>query len=456
MLNASASSFKQTWLGRLLSLGIQPEMTWRDTDRLRLFNQVQLILFFILLVLSGTSFYFGNPSGGALALIMLLLPVVSLWLIYEGKYSIARWGNLFSLGGGICLISVQYGWGIGTATCFLTLSLGIILFFDTWRNRGFALALMLILFVGTDAYLVAVGPLTTANQERLILIVVSALNFLTMGMLISYFIYQDERFEQQRQELFENLEQRNQDLAQANNELAQFAAATSHHFQSPLKNVTNLLGLVQRKLPDHYPQRDRVLFGMVIKDARYLYHLVGDILSYSRLEDKAQPGVTIQPNETSVPKVLGRLQTLTQEKDGRVHVGQLPEVPLPPEKAERLLTILVENGLRYNESTPPQVWLSGEKKADGSVYLTVRDNGIGIKPRYHEQIFEMFNRLHNQEEYEGTGIGLSMCEKIVRMYGGHIQVDSDEGQGATFTVVLPGFHPEAFPVPSPLYAVSQS
>jgi light-regulated signal transduction histidine kinase (bacteriophytochrome) len=138
---------------------------------------------------------------------------------------------------------------------------------------------------------------------------------------------------------------------------------------------------------------------------------------------------------------MGDLRDLIQRKQASVRVqGPLPPAMGDPERVMQLLANLVSNGLKYNNNAQPEVVIGSDPPPDGQdgqVTLYVRDNGMGIDPAYHEQIFRIFRRLHRREEVEGTGAGLAICKRIVEAHGGRIWVDSRAGQGATFLFTLP-------------------
>src|SRR5262249_13579195 len=139
----------------------------------------------------------------------------------------------------------------------------------------------------------------------------------------------------------------------------------------------------------------------------------------------------------AVSVVLADLADLIHRKGAQVRIeGTLPSVAGDRERIAQLLANLISNGLKYNQSVPPVVVI-GTLLGNGNVTLFVRDNGIGIAPQYHAQIFRLFRRLHRRDEYEGNGAGLAICKKIVEAHGGRIWVESEVGRGATFYFTLP-------------------
>src|SRR5205085_2808406 len=177
----------------------------------------------------------------------------------------------------------------------------------------------------------------------------------------------------------------------------------------------------------------------LIRASRRLGLLIDDLLNLSqagRITRSAQAFDLIE----AVATVRQDLADLIQRKAATVLTsGSLPRVVGDRQRITQLLTNLVANGLKYNQSPQPQVVIAAAPSAENpdAVAVAVRDNGIGIDPAYHEQIFGIFRRLHQPEEYEGTGAGLAICKKIVEAHGGRIWVESRPGRGATFLFTLP-------------------
>jgi signal transduction histidine kinase len=162
--------------------------------------------------------------------------------------------------------------------------------------------------------------------------------------------------------------------------------------------------------------------------------MIEGLLVYSRVSTKSQPPETVDLNEIVKQLQQLELSVVLQEKQVVLEVPQpLPYVSVDPVQVRQLMQNLIANGIKYQEKDIiPHITVTSKPAVDGMVRIEVKDNGIGIKPEYQQAIFTMFKRLHTRNEYEGTGIGLAVCKKIVERHGGQIGVESEFGKGCTF------------------------
>jgi len=225
------------------------------------------------------------------------------------------------------------------------------------------------------------------------------------------------------------------DLERSNRDLSQFAYVASHDLRAPLRSVS---GFAQMLLKNNESQLDadgREFLGFIIDSSRHMQQLIDDLLAFSKVGD-----TTIEKGpvncEDLLREVLGHLTGLLQERGAEVEHEPLPIVPGSRQQLGQLLQNLIGNGIKFQPGARPRVELSAVREA-GYWHFQVRDHGIGIAPEHCERIFQIFQRLHTHEEYEGTGIGLAICEKIVSNHGGRIWVVSTPGQGACFHFTLP-------------------
>lgn len=163
--------------------------------------------------------------------------------------------------------------------------------------------------------------------------------------------------------------------------------------------------------------------------------LINDLLEFSRVTTKARE---FEPVDCRfiLDQVLSDLEVSIKESGAHISYGSLPVIMADPIQFAQVFQNLISNAVKFRSEEVPDIKISAEEKADNWLF-SVQDNGIGIDPKYSERIFEVFKRLHKREDYSGTGIGLSICKKIVERHGGHIWVESEPGKGSTFYFTLP-------------------
>ncbi|MBA3846489.1 MAG: PAS domain S-box protein [Planctomycetes bacterium] len=226
------------------------------------------------------------------------------------------------------------------------------------------------------------------------------------------------------------------ELRRSNAELEQFAYVASHDLQEPVRMVTMYLELLQRRSLDRFDAHERRYLAVVLEAAARIRSQIADLLAYASLGQERRPAVP-----TDAAAVLDESLAIFRDEIERlgavVDRGPLPAVVVRPDDLRQLLQNLVGNALKYRGDSAPRIAIAAERAEDGACRFTVRDNGIGIDAQNHERIFDVFQRLHSRDAYPGTGIGLSVCKKIVESYGGRIWVESTLGSGSTFHFTLP-------------------
>ena len=248
------------------------------------------------------------------------------------------------------------------------------------------------------------------------------------------FVESRRNVERQMAKVLEDLKHKNQELEQANADLERFAFVASHDLKTPLRNINNFLGLIERRLPQPIPLELQEYLQIASNNARHMYFLIEDILQYSRLDK--QPEVFVIDLNLIARRAKMQLSDYIEESGAEILVEELPHIVGNEGQLELLFQNLFENGIKYNEAEVPQVKISGEV-IDGRNIIRIVDNGIGIEDIYQNKIFDMFYRLHTQDRYEGTGIGLAICKKIVEKNKGKISLNSQFGQGTTFVLDFP-------------------
>ena len=241
-------------------------------------------------------------------------------------------------------------------------------------------------------------------------------------------------------ELSENLEAANVEMAARNVELEQFTFAASHDLQEPLRKIVAFGDRIERRSGDALDERGRDYLARMQSAARRMQALIADLLRWSRLTTRANPPAPVSLDGV-LRDVVDDLEIAVERSGAEVDVGPLATVDADEPQMHQLFQNLVGNAIKYrDEARPPRVEVRGERDGDFFV-VRVSDNGIGFDPKYADRIFDVFERLHGRGDYEGTGIGLALCRKIVRRHGGSIDVESEPGVGTTFTVRLPDSEP---------------
>jgi signal transduction histidine kinase len=225
------------------------------------------------------------------------------------------------------------------------------------------------------------------------------------------------------------------DVERSNAELEQFAYVTSHDLREPLRMITSFLQLLERRYKDQLDQDANEFIGFAVDGAKRLDAMINDILIYSRVSYKERILTPVNFNKV-LEKVNLNLKTSIEETSAEVKHDRLPTLLMDEQLMIQLLQNLIGNAIKYRSEKTPQIHISAKKESDQYVFK-VQDNGIGISPEHLERIFTIFKRLHTNEEYEGTGIGLSISQKIVHQHGGHIWVISKLGKGSKFYFTIP-------------------
>jgi signal transduction histidine kinase len=244
-----------------------------------------------------------------------------------------------------------------------------------------------------------------------------------------------ERDVAKRKRAEEALERQAQELARSNAELEQFAYIASHDLQEPLRMVRSYVQLLERRYKGKLDEDADDFIAYAVDGAARMQALINDLLKYSRVGTKGKLFASTDCAKV-LRAVLANMEITIEETKAKVTYDDLPTIMADDVQLIQLFQNLVGNAIKFRGEQPPEIHVSVERKY-GEWVFGVHDNGIGIEEQYFEQIFMIFQQLHTRDRYEGTGIGLAICQKIVEHHGGRIWVESEPGQGSTFYFSIP-------------------
>lgn len=236
-----------------------------------------------------------------------------------------------------------------------------------------------------------------------------------------------------------NSEHKSDDLAKevkrSNIDLEQFASVVSHDIREPLRAITGFMELLQRKYKDKLDAQANEYIEFAITGSKSMKNMILGITQYSQIQSNKNIFSNVDVNK-ALKEVLLNLQVIIAETSAIITVDKMPTIKADASQFSQLFQNLIQNALKFKSDQIPKIHI-GCRKQESSWLFSVSDNGMGIAPENHERIFTIFHRLHSKDQYEGSGLGLAVCKKIVERHGGRIWVESEIGKGTTFYFTIP-------------------
>jgi PAS domain S-box-containing protein len=230
------------------------------------------------------------------------------------------------------------------------------------------------------------------------------------------------------EQIKEQLRIANIELENSNQDLQNFAYVASHDLQEPLRTISSYTSLIERRYKDKIEEEDKEFFEIITEAAKRMRNLIDNLLEYSRIGKNEFSEVNL--NET-VKNIISNLKVAIEESQAFINCENLPVIKAESSQMLQLFQNIISNSIKYRSDKKPVINISFHEKPDDWLF-SISDNGIGIDPKYYEKIFVIFQRLHDKNQFKGTGIGLATCKKIVELHQGDIWLESGEGKGTTF------------------------
>lgn len=424
MINSLINKYKA-----LINLGVTEDLSFSEKLRTESNNLVLLIV-----IVSLIAYLFYNTIGPRCStpyyistswIFILICP-----LILNGykKYVAARLITILFPLGGLVLIHLLQGWGVRTEGNYLLLSILSVFFF---KKKP---AIIMCAFIAITYMITAIvlSNITPPFKD----LIMDPAPFLYFGLsslagLVITFRVLTENDKYSNLSISQELL-----LKEKNEELEMFSRIAAHDLKSPVRNVLNFSNLMEKNLENQNYAELRKNLDFVLVNCLQMSELIEDMRDFSSIDNPSNNNRERLSLAAVVRKVELLLKTEIGELNGKIKCEELPDYKCNPSDMLLVFQNIIQNGLKYNRSENPTVEISYKKKEE-SLYIYFKDNGIGIKEEYFSYIFSLFKRLHSRNEFDGTGLGLSLSKKILQKYKGEISVESVLNEGSTFIIKLP-------------------
>ena len=428
------NQIKKNWT-KISDYGLDDNFSYIEKIRIRVLNQAIIIVACIQSSIAISHLYPFQLEGVLSGLIILVLLFSLLQLNKKKKHYISRLVLNVLTPVIIFVIGILYGKESGIHYNFFIFILTSFFFYERLRTK------LLLAFFNFGLYLILryywenYDSFFSSNVLVLIEILTFVITATSIVTIVHIFLTEIEKHNETNKKLLQTLENNNNRLQTANEELERFAYIASHDLKTPLRTIISFTGLLERDFKNNNLDSFPDYFSYVKEGAKQMNSLISSTLEYSKVNHEVEAEKKIIDLNSVIEKIKANL-IQAYGKNVLIEKDNLPNVLAEEGQMTLLFQNLIENGLKYNQENNKFIKITAEE-ASNYTLIKVKDNGIGIHKQYHDQIFSMFKRLHTNHIYEGTGLGLAICKKIVDRMNGKIWLESEEGKGTTFFIEFP-------------------
>ncbi len=418
------------FLKQLIHLGVRQDCS--DENQLTiLYNKMALFSFIFLFSFSIYLFIADIPKLYSFITFGISL-IYGLVLVFNGLNKI-YWARFITSFGTVVWVSIYHICFSGFFSQSLAVGAAIIINYVAFRKKAEHMKLLFAIHAGV--YLIALGY--GINFEPLVELVDYPLSglvsFIVSMAWVTLFLIV---FHREREDLIERLKKKNSELKRTSEELERFNYIASHDLKSPLRTIISFGGMIQSDIEKENFDSINEKMDFLVSGARQMNYIVEGILELSQVKNINEADRSEVDLNEVLEKVKLNLSGEIKTSNAIIRTEQLPIFFCNEIEFLLIFQNFIQNAIKYNQNETPTVDISFNLN-DERLFLSFKDNGIGIDEKYFEQIFEFFKRLHNVSEYPGTGIGLGICKRIVDNYEGSIAVDSKIGKGTVFSLNIP-------------------
>jgi len=431
---------------KISQIGLTTNLSLTQKNKIVLLNRIVAIFSSAIVVRIFFDVLEKDWTGIFITGTMLFFFLISYLFNFFHKYSLAQgyFINIYLILATVIVIIL--GKGLGGEFCFFSLVILSITFFEKNTTKAFYIFSIIIGYIVCQSVLLYHEPIFASSLSEGSYHFMFFSNMICTFLAVNVFIGENKKFGQQTIKLLESVKQQNtqlentkkeievqnKKLESANKELEKFAYIASHDLKTPLRNINNFLQLIERKLKKEGNEDVLEYIGYATNSAQQMHYLIQDILEFSRLNGDDFVFGDVNLNDI-VKNVKTNIKGYIEEKNAVVTFKNLPTIQGKESQVNLLFQNLIENAIKYNESETPTINITCIETHSDFI-VTVSDNGIGISEEYFERVFEMFTRLHNQDTFQGSGIGLAICQKIAEYHGGKIELKSQPNKGSDFKI----------------------